>query len=339
MGRIWARMLSACVWDTKKRKEFRKKLFDRYVPVVPDDMEHFSENFFKRLSTCFFRMLQKHEQASRRRFKKISKQFYHMEQYNDKLSSDFLTLKNDINAANYDGSYYCIVQCYEAMKINISTYNMHKNTFSQFKNINCGKDIVIVATGPTLSMYKYIDNAVHIGVNASIKYDNVKFDYFFAQDYRSIKDYVDEIISYRQNECIKFLGISGEHVVGENPIIPESVCIKAKALRYRAVRMYLPHVEERFVWDLATQPIGEFGSVVFAAAQFALWTNPRRIYLVGCDCSSSQHFDGTRSEEMGHLIANWKKFKEFQEIYYPDVEIVSVNPVGLKGLFKDIYIE
>ena len=28
--------------------------------------------------------------------------------------------------------------------------------------------------------------------------------------------------------------------------------------------------------------------------------------------------------------------KEFIEKFYPDVEIVSVNPVGLKGWFKDI---
>ncbi|GHV21941.1 hypothetical protein FACS189494_08050 [Spirochaetia bacterium] len=33
----------------------------------------------------------------------------------------------------------------------------------------------------------------------------------------------------------------------------------------------------------------------------------------------------------------WEIFRNFIEIFYPDVEIISVNPVGLKGMFDDIY--
>ena len=35
------------------------------------------------------------------------------------------------------------------------------------------------------------------------------------------------------------------------------------------------------------------------------------------------------------IIEAYKKFKQFAQKYYPDVEIISINPVGLKGLFKD----
>ena len=31
--------------------------------------------------------------------------------------------------------------------------------------------------------------------------------------------------------------------------------------------------------------------------------------------------------------------KEFAETYYPDTEIISINPVGLKGVFKDEFTE
>ena len=39
------------------------------------------------------------------------------------------------------------------------------------------------------------------------------------------------------------------------------------------------------------------------------------------------------------IIDGYVRLKEFAEIYYPDVEIISVNPVGLKGLFADIYMD
>ena len=32
-------------------------------------------------------------------------------------------------------------------------------------------------------------------------------------------------------------------------------------------------------------------------------------------------------------------FKQFKNKVYPDVEVVSINPVGLKGVFKDVYTE
>ena len=35
----------------------------------------------------------------------------------------------------------------------------------------------------------------------------------------------------------------------------------------------------------------------------------------------------------------WKKLAEFAEANYPDIEIVSINPVGLKGVFQDQYTE
>ena len=83
----------------------------------------------------------------------------------------------------------------------------------------------------------------------------------------------------------------------------------------------------------------------FPALQFALWTRPKRIYLVGCDCSSLGYCSGILDKtaaqtkfplDVERLLYGWTKMKEFIEKFYPDVEIVSVNPVGLKGMFKDI---
>ena len=83
--------------------------------------------------------------------------------------------------------------------------------------------------------------------------------------------------------------------------------------------------------------------------QFALWTNPKRIYLVGCDSAGQvnslnwNHFDDNNKNNhnivpIEALLEGWKKLAKFAEYMYPDVEIISINPVGLKGLFKDINI-
>ena len=36
-------------------------------------------------------------------------------------------------------------------------------------------------------------------------------------------------------------------------------------------------------------------------------------------------------------IEGYEKLKTFARRYYPDTELVSVNPVGLKGVFNDVY--
>ena len=39
------------------------------------------------------------------------------------------------------------------------------------------------------------------------------------------------------------------------------------------------------------------------------------------------------------VIDKWKELKEFANAFYPDIEIISINPVGLKGIFIDQYQE
>ena len=120
--------------------------------------------------------------------------------------------------------------------------------------------------------------------------------------------------------------------------IPESHAIKAKALRYRTDWVDIPGFQPQFAYDISTQPLGCFGSIVFPALQFALWTHPKRIYLVGCDCTTNGYSYDKKDKNflpVNTIIETYKKFKQFAQKYYPDVEIISINPVGLKGLFKD----
>ena len=109
----------------------------------------------------------------------------------------------------------------------------------------------------------------------------------------------------------------------------------AKAFQYLTMAPY--DFKSFNVADLTTSELPDFGSVVFSALAFSLWMRPTRLYLVGCDCSSS-YFDDTQAKRsFEFLIHGWRVMSEYAKVFYPDVEIVSVNPVGLKGLFKDSY--
>lgn len=233
-------------------------------------------------------------------------------------------------------------------QINLSTFNLHQKTFPRFKNINQGKDVVLLASGPTLKQYKPLKNVINVGVNRSFQGTSEKCDYIFIQDYSGqTKSYIKELNNYNRDTCIKFYGIASEL----NPnmqFIPESEVIEANALRYRTNSIDFDNYyydDVNFAYDIASQPLGDGRSIVFSAMQFILWTHPKKIYLVGCDCSLGGYFNNEKLNEKEkqnylntvEIIENWKKLKFFANRYYPDTEIISINPVGLKGIFKDIY--
>lgn len=119
----------------------------------------------------------------------------------------------------------------------------------------------------------------------------------------------------------------------EQVIIPEYQIEKANAELY-----YTTYPDRTFYHDLTCFPLADFGSVVFPAFHFALWTHPEKIFLVGCDCSST-YFDGTTGNPFDYLVDGWEKAKQFANLYYPDVNIISINPRGLTGLFEDRYTD
>lgn len=215
----------------------------------------------------------------------------------------------------------------------------HEKTFGKYKNKHYGQDIVLIATGPSLNKFHPLCNTINIGVNKAIFYDKIKFDYFFAIDYYATKSYINELEKYPNIK--KFYGVAPKTPFGykrwENSklIIPESLILKHQANKFFTYQK-IPYLPISFNTDIDKTWLVDGGSCIFSAMQFALFTNPKRIYLVGCDCSSG-YFDGKAGANASHLVKSWKELKKFAEIYYPDTEIISVNPVGLKGMFKDLY--
>jgi len=235
---------------------------------------------------------------------------------------------------------------YRIMRINqfcLSTAKLHEKAFAPFKNKFAGREVAVIACGPSVKDYEPLPGVINIGVNRAYKNERIECDFLFIQDGRWPRQDMQEVNGYRAGTCTKFYGLSSERLHNDFPawIVSESDVVKANAYRFRTDNIELVIGKEPEIpLDISTQPLADFQSVVFSALQFALWTNPKRIYLVGCDCSNSGYFYSKKSANdlaLSVVLDGYKKLKAFATAFYPDTEIVSVNPVGLKGLFKDVY--
>lgn len=216
---------------------------------------------------------------------------------------------------------------------NMSAIALHKGVFEKYRNSFFSKDVVIVGCGPTSNNYKPIKGAIHIGVNRAFRNKNVKLDYLFAQD--QFPEGMYEINAY---DCVKFYGwLPNERAREVRKVVHR---IHPCNFNINNVSKYIleDYVKGHWAVDLTLEPFGDFQGCIFSALQFACFGHPKNIYLVGCDCSSSINPTlQVASSNVAYQIQSWKSFKDFIEEIYPEINVISINPVGLKGLFKDVY--
>jgi hypothetical protein len=214
----------------------------------------------------------------------------------------------------------------------------HAESFQEYKACNAGKDVVILAAGSTLDYYEPIHDAVHIGMNSTYKFNRVKLDFYFFQDWEYEPEYPLEVTN---SDFVKFFGKYLHPATAERHQVPEGIATAANARRYYSsfpANLLYPSIEY--------YPLADFASVVFPALHFALYTAPERIYLVGCDASSRGHWDGTEQHaEKGRALKTdvwvngYIRMRKLAKWHYPQTEIISINPLYLKGLFTDVYTQ
>lgn len=212
---------------------------------------------------------------------------------------------------------------------------VNSRTFEPFRNKFRGKKVVIFATGATSNRYKPIPDAIHIGLNFAWRKDNVVLNYLFTND-GPIKKAREEM-EQGFNKIINGIFISKfmdriKHCYNN---YPEDV-----SLRFNNVhRFYIDDsIDNPIYQDICYHPLMCCASVVFAALHFALFTYPKEIYLVGCDVANTGHFyeKGYSLPNIDKIKVAYARMKMFAAQHYPETEIISVNPVGLRGLFKDL---
>lgn len=205
-------------------------------------------------------------------------------------------------------------------------HETHIASFSEFKACHRDRTVAVVGTGPTLNYYSQAKEVPHIGVNGAFRREQLKLDYYFLLHYSL--GFCEDLKNY---SFVKFFGRIGDDA------FPEYVIEENHAREF-----FYSTIARRFNTNIEYYPMAGFGSVIFQALQFAIYTRPKRILLVGCDCTDVGHF---YDEGSGHVdyTAQWldgyRCFKEFMARHYPDTEVISVNPVGLRGMFRDVYTE
>ncbi|MEE0495266.1 MAG: hypothetical protein UDK34_01970 [Cyanobacteriota bacterium] len=219
---------------------------------------------------------------------------------------------------------------------------LHKD-YLQYKRCYEGRDIVLVATGPTSQYYKkLIQNAVHIGINSAIKYDWIDFDYIFVNDNSINNPELNyEIDRYKPKTCKKFYAIPSQRRLNINRNKYKMAIDKISQDHFYLANAMPYLLEDRFCerWgiNLECEPFGDFGGSVFSALQFACYTHPKKIYIVGCDMGRSYSGLTQKEEDYSPQLHFWALFKDFVTRVYPDIEIITINPVGLKGVFSETY--
>lgn len=219
--------------------------------------------------------------------------------------------------------------------------DMNTKAFSEYRNCFRGKDVVVVATGPTLNQYKPIEGAIHIGVNTVYKNPKIPLDYLFVQDARP--EFLEEgkFDGIEDVKCEVFVGRLSKRSPYEYTEFPEEYRISGNIKDFM-VDYAFPRAG--IYRDICHHGVHGGFSVTFSAFHFALYTYPRKIYLVGCDNAPTGHYDGTGYEKtwdessLSEFRKIYQLMKKFAQMHYPETEIISINPVGLKGIFKDIYI-
>ena len=221
---------------------------------------------------------------------------------------------------------------------------LHSKTFPQFKNIHQNDTINIFGGGQSVKYYNYENRTgINIALNHMIFLDNINFSYLFNWDYKGTRQkepkYFEKLKRYK--DCKKFLG---RFLYSNYEEYPDTLNNTENNVYrfYAKARVTLPgyNYADDFHYDIETYPLTDFMSVSFAAIQFALYTHPQKVYLIGLDTSQTGHFMGYDNKyHIKEMLTGYKKLKKFVGIYYPDIEIISVNPVGLKGLFKDVYTQ
>lgn len=254
--------------------------------------------------------------------------------YRKKTKLSFLTLVSELKTLNDKKIDFLSEEIFFLNKMN--SYHSKFNSFLH-KDIN---SIVIVGCGPTALNHKsLIKDSFYIAINGAIKYDWIKFSAVFIEEHKG-KKLTEKVLNYKN--CYKFFGKKIpplNHVrqteLSEADFIPNYV--------YSSPDVYIYFLKkysyDYWADDIVNEPISYKNASTFSALQFACFLHPKKIYIVGCDCTLPSE---NNAEIFGNSVTNichWLSFADFIKRKYPDIEVTSINPVELKGVFNDVYTQ
>lgn len=264
-----------------------------------------------------------------------SNKFRELENSINKLSSQIQTIHDRLDSISN--------LCYVSPWFPYCVQSMHTKQLKPYKNSCKDKIIVIVGSGPTLNHYKQIKNAVHIGLNRSFEKKDLSMDYIFAWDLPNLmesdKRFYSKLKEYPAKKILGRFMYDEIHQVNEQLVQELNAITLFSSARHG---LPMPMYDDTIHYDIEKYPLMDFGSVAFGGFHFALYAGARKIILVGIDNNLEGYFSSEHRQKFLQtkcILEGWKKAKVFVDNYYPSTEIISLNPVGLEGIFKDIYTQ
>lgn len=223
----------------------------------------------------------------------------------------------------------------ESLLTHLKASLVHPKTFGGYYECHKGKDVALIACGPTLQYAHAIEGMVYVGVNGAFRQTFATLDYLFMQDKTP---WIEEVAAYARDHCQKFFGIIPHNRCRSGTFRPITLfdIRDANAKEYYLEDMLF----HNWPYNIALEPLRDHCGCVFSAMQFIIFTRPRNVYLFGCDCRDGGHFYQDYPgfhHAYTYQIAGWKSFKDYVTLRYPEIHLISVNPVALRGLFEDVY--
>ncbi len=249
----------------------------------------------------------------------------------------------------------------------IEVYRHNAVFLDSIKDVIKGRNVVVYGSGPTLNYFdpKMIttEDTQQMGVNSQIINEKLKLDFFFAGDYIPLRknkitpDTLKEKMKEGVRICLtRKYGIKPNNGKFPGRYIPNSFVDEltdcANILYY--TNSFKECMERKYTHLLfSSHSIGQI------PLQISLLCGASKIYLVGYDQGGSFYADGRlRISYEDNNDANadiegdsrTKKFvsddkaikaftliKEMKKQLNLKSEIISVNPVNMKGIFTDVY--
>lgn len=207
------------------------------------------------------------------------------------------------------------------------------HVFKPFKNKHLGESAVLLGTGPSLNYYDFqeclIPGVIKVGLNSIIT-KSIDLDYYFCGhvDWRS-REYFPVVKAKQSLTKFGYILVNG--VKTEECMSPE----EAEGLGL--IPYEISNNLDDFYYDISKWPLMNH-LISFSALQFLIYCGFKTIYLVGLDTNkvtSCDILDSETQRDIDLVVSFYRKFSVLAE--HREVEIISINPARLAGIFTDVY--
>lgn len=336
-----------CVVTKETNGNNTEQKFSHFLPVMPLEMLlHMKETTLIIVCAPLDRHNEIRQELVEHGFKKI---IFLAEKIHDLIKKNLQRFDNSGQSINWFVSHVTEelkeMDCFISEQQNIA--ELHTKTFSKYRNCFYGKKIVLLANGATTKYYEPLPDAIHINLGITRLRNDIKPEYYFSieNDQSDNESDLEHCLEKIDGEIFFGQCLAGYNTITTNLVPSENFYLEHDNISkfYFSPTMRYPGTIPLNV-DICSHVLTGLIDVTTFALRFALFTYPKEIYLVGFDSIKESYITSDDEGTLGlpmlpQIKILFARIKMFARCHYPNTEIISVNPIGLKNLFKDIYTD